>query len=377
MGEHSALQWLEQALGALLFLLILTDIFLIVLYARIGSGIVSNRLARLIWRFFRLVSKPFGSYRGLVLSFCGPIILIFLVLFWALTLTCGAALIIHPNLGSSVKSSGGETPSDFITALEAGGGSMAIVGASDFSPQTGGFRLLYLFNSLIGMSVVSLTLTYLMQVYNALQRRNALGLQTYLLTAETGDAAELVAGLGTDGKFTNGYSDLANWAGEMSRVKESHHFYPVLFYFRFKESFYSTSQMTLIAFDTMSIIKGALDDEEYSWLKNSAAVSQLWRGAMMLVTTLTDTFLPEGMPDEPPELDAETLERWRKRFFAAVQKLRRANIKTIADEEAGAEIYISLRREWEKYITVLAPTMSYRMDEIDPAGNHPESDETQ
>ncbi|HEX8246860.1 MAG TPA: hypothetical protein VF599_01655 [Pyrinomonadaceae bacterium] len=377
MGEHSALQWLEQALGALLFLLILVDIFLIVLYARIGSGIVSNRLAHLLWRFFRLASKPFGRLRGIVLSFCGPIILIFLVIFWALTLTCGAALIIHPNLGSSVKSSGGETPTDFITALEAGGGSMAIVGASDFTPQTGGFRLLYLFNSLIGMSVVSLTLTYLMQVYNALQRRNALGLRTYLLTAETGDAAELVAGLGRDGKFGNGYSDLANWAGEMSRVKESHHFYPVLFYFRFKESYYSTSQMTLVAFDTVSIIKSALDDDEYSWLKNSTAVAQLRRGAMLLVTTLTGAFLPSGKPDDQNPTDEETLERWRERYFAALRKLREANIKTIADEEAGAETYISLRREWDRYITELAPTMAYRMDEIDPAGNRPESDETQ
>ncbi|HEX9962911.1 MAG TPA: hypothetical protein VGB00_18405, partial [Pyrinomonadaceae bacterium] len=217
MGEHSTLQWLEQALGGLLFLLILADIFLIVLYARMGSGIISNRLAHLIWRLFRLVSKPFGRRRGTILSFCGPFILIFLVIFWALTLTCGAALIIHPNLGSSVKSSSGETPTDFITALDAGGGSMSIIGASDFSPQSSGFRLLYLLNSILGMSVVSLTLTYLMQVYNALQRRNALGLHAYLLTAETGDAAELVAGLGTDGKFSNGYSDLGNWAGEMSK----------------------------------------------------------------------------------------------------------------------------------------------------------------
>lgn len=372
MGEHSPLQWLEQALGALLLLLILTDIFLIVLYARIGSGIISNRLAHLVWRLFRLVSKPFGSYRGIILSFCGPVILIFLVIFWALTLTCAAALLIHPNLGSSVKSGSGETPTDFITALEAGGGSLAIVGASDFSPQSGGFRLLYLFNSLIGMSVVSLTLTYLMQVYNALQRRNALGLRAYLLTAETGDAAELVAGLGTDGQFSSGYSDLANWAGEMSRVKESHHFYPVLFYFRFKESFYSTSQMTLIAFDTVSIIKSALDDEEYSWLKNATAVTQIRRGAMMLVTTLSDTFLPSGTPNDQNEPDEETLERWRKRYSAALQKLRQANIKTIDDEESGAETYIALRREWEHYITALAPTMAYRMDEIDPAGNHPE-----
>jgi hypothetical protein len=52
------------------------------------------------------------------------------------------------------------------------------VGASNFSPQSAPFRLLYLFNSLVGMSTMSLTLTWLMEVYSALQRRNALGLHS-------------------------------------------------------------------------------------------------------------------------------------------------------------------------------------------------------
>jgi hypothetical protein len=43
-----------------------------------------------------------------------------------------------------------ETPADFMTALYAGGSSMAIVGASDFKPVTDAYRVLYLVNSLVG-----------------------------------------------------------------------------------------------------------------------------------------------------------------------------------------------------------------------------------
>jgi hypothetical protein len=111
----------------------------------------------------------------------------------------------------------------------------ALDGASNFSPQTSGFRLLYLVNSIIGTAVTSLTLTYLMQVYNALQRRNKLGLNLELSSAETGDDAELIAGLGPEGKFDAGYSDLSEMAGDVAGAKESHHFYPVLFYFRFND----------------------------------------------------------------------------------------------------------------------------------------------
>jgi hypothetical protein len=86
---------------------------------------------------------------------------------------------MHPELGTSIRASNGETPTDFVTAMYAGGTSMGIVGASDFTPHTSPTRLLFLFNLLIGMSVMSLTLTYLMQVYTALRRRNVLAMNLH------------------------------------------------------------------------------------------------------------------------------------------------------------------------------------------------------
>src|SRR3954468_18333009 len=174
--------------------------------------------------------------------------------------------------------------------MYAGGTSMAIVGSSNFVPQTGWARILYLFNSLVGMSVVSLTLTYTMQVYAALQRRNALGLKLHLLTGETGDAAELVARLGPRGQFSAGYSDVAEVGSGMAEAKEAHHFYPVLFYFRFRQPFYSVSRSALVALDAVTLIRSALDDQRHGWLKESAAVEQLWRASLVLVTTLEETF---------------------------------------------------------------------------------------
>ena len=122
---------LEQGLGILLILIILLDIFLTVLYARIGTSIIGSRVGRLVWASFVKASKVFGSRQGAVLSFCGPVILVLLVGIWALELTLGAALIMHPELGTSIRATNGETPTDFVTAMYAGGTSMAIVGASD------------------------------------------------------------------------------------------------------------------------------------------------------------------------------------------------------------------------------------------------------
>ena len=327
------LQGLEQTLGVLVLVLILLDILLTVLYARMGTGIISHRLTRLIWKGFLRVSKLFGRRREHALSFCGPTIVIMLLFVWALGLTCGAALIIHPQLGAAIRNNSGATPTDFVTALYTGGSSISIIGSSNFSPYTSGFRLFYLFNSLIGMSVVSLTLTYLMQIYNALQQRNTFGLKLYLLTSKTADAAELIASLGRQGQFSSGYSNLADLAAGMTQVKEMHHFYPVLTYFRFGEAYYSISMSALLALDTVTLLRTALHDEEYEWLKGSASVSQLWYAALLLLTRLEDTFLPGGAPDTCQQPDARTKDRWRCRYLAALQRFRQAGIRITEDDE--------------------------------------------
>ncbi len=194
---------------------------------------------------------------------------------------------------------------------------MAIVGASDFTPQTSLTRLLFLLNSLVGMSVMSLTLTYLMQVYAALQRRNVLAMNLHFLSGSTGDAAELLARLGPRGEFSGGYTNLSERGVEMTQTKEAHHFYPVLFYFRFSDSCHAVSRTALLALDTVSLIKTALDEQKYGWLKEAGGVVQLWDASMMLVTALQDNFLPQGAPDQEAQPDAQTQDRWRARYRAA------------------------------------------------------------
>jgi hypothetical protein len=363
---------LEQIAGAAVTVVVLLDIFLTVLYARAGAELLSPVVSRTIWRAFRLASRPWGSHRGEVLSFCGPVILIALIFVWAAGLALGSALIMHPHLGGGIRASQGSTPTDFMTALYAGASSLSFVGSSDFKPQSGVFQALYMLNSLIGMSVMSLVLTYVMQIYNALRARNALGLAIQTLSDETGDAAELIAGLGPRGQFNSGFNNLSTLASEAAAVKESHHFYPLLFYFRFTEPYYSVSQTATVLFDSVSLLKSALSDEDYGWLKESATVAQCWRAAMLLVGMLEDVFL-DGQPAQPGSpADAADRERWRARYMAALERMQQAGIHTIADPAAGFETYVSLRERWDGHIARLGAAMMYEADEIDAPTYRPE-----
>ena len=357
----------EPVAGALVVLVTLVDVFFTVLYARMHSGWLSLALADVMLLLFRAVARLFRGRRATVLSLCGPAILVALVGWWALLLTMGAALIIHPALGHGVVATQGATPTDFATALYAAGSSISIVGASSLGPSSSGYRLLYLVNSLIGASVLSLTLTYLMQVYSALQRRNALARELDMLSAQTGDAAELLAGVGAERQFQSGYTHLATLASAMTSVKESHHLYPVLFYFRFPDPLYSVSRMCVVTLDLVTLIKSALVDDD-AWLAESAAVTALAGASTLLVTSLERSFLPSHAARA-----SGGDERSARRYRAAVARLRQADIATV-DDATGVARYVELRACWDAHTGALASMLGYTLGEIDVAGTQPEQE---
>jgi hypothetical protein len=282
-------------------------------------------------------------------------------------LVLGSSMIIKPMLGNSIRPLNGDSSTNFPTAIHLAAGYLSTSGSNEFAPRSTSAWLFLTFESFIGISVLTLTLTYILEIYNALQRRNTFALKLHLLTAETGDAAEFIAGLGPDDRFRTGYVHLTEVGAEMVAFTESHHFYSGLFYFRFRNPQYDVARVALVALDTITLIKSALDDEEYAWLKKSAAVEQVWRGSMQLVTVLAPQFLPQRFPYSNGEIDEQTRTAWTHRYRAAARRLRDAGAKTFPDEHAGAEIYIALRMRWDRYIKAFAEHMAEELVNIDRA----------
>lgn len=344
---------LEQIGGAALMLLFLADIFLTVLYARAGSGLLAPRWNRAVWASLKFFAGLLGRRCDAALSLAGPLIVVSLLAFWALGLTLGAALVLHPELGAAIRPSSGEASTDFVTALLVAGNSLSIVGGGDYSPHTTGTRILYLFNSLVGASVLSLVVSYLIQVYSALRERNALALTIHLMTGGTGDAAELLARLGPEGDMSNATTELANLVRPLAAEKEAHHFYPLLFYFRFQDPIYSVSRLCFVLLDLTTLIDTTLDLGRYNALVRSAPVASLRRCALLLLETL-DRNLPtaRSMPVARSGLED---------YAAAVETLQRAGITT----RPNAALYADQRSSWELVIRRVAPTLGYRMEQIE------------
>lgn len=349
---------LQQMAGAALMLLFLADVLLTALYARAGTGLLAPYWNRAIWAALRAVAGLSGGRRGAVLSLAGPIIVVLLIVFWALGLTVGAALVVQPELGTAIRPSGGGGPTDFVTAMLVAGNSLSIVGGGDYAPHTTGTRLLYLMNSLIGASVLSLVLSYLVQVYAALRERNALALTIDLISDGTGDAAEMLARLMPEGKSDNATSELGNLIEVLARTKEAHHFYPLLFYFRFEDPLYSVLRFSFVLLEMTTLIETTLDPRRYGTLIKCAPVAALRRGALLLLDMLDRNFPAAG---RTPPIAMDT---WRERqiHLAAVAVLARAGIVVRPD---GVDDYVAARIEWEPRARRMAMTLGYTMDEID------------
>jgi hypothetical protein len=370
MEGHALLKSLMFTVGLLLILVVLVDVFLTVLYARMGAGVFSHRLACWTWHAFRGLGSPFPRHRDTIYALCGPFILVLLLGTWICGLMIGGAMVIRPGLGHGIQANQGPTPTDFVTALYVAGDALTTVGMSDLSPKTSFYRMFYTFLAVIGISMLTLTVTYLLAIYNAIKSRNTFVTKLHHATGDTGDAAELLAGLGPTGDFSNGYTHLDELGAETAELYEDHHFYAVLLYFRFAEPYYAIGRSGLVTLDLVTLIKSALDDQAYAKIKESAAVVQIWNAAMRSLTELSIVFLPEGLPQDPPP-DEPTIERWRRRYRAACARLRQAGIRTMPDEAAGAEVYVSLRARWDRYILAFANHMRYTIDQIDPAGTDP------
>lgn len=363
----------EQVLGAVIFLFVLLDVFMTVLYARLGSkgiarlgaGVIGNAVGRTVRRTLGLFPGTHPR-RAAVLSFCGPVTVVALLSVWSWGLGIGAAMILQPHLGDGVQVQGAPTPTDFVAALYAAGTSLAITGSSEFEPRTEAMRMLYLTHSLVGTTVVTLAVTYLLQLYSSLQRRNTLALDVHLCTSETGDAARLISALGPCGDFSLTTNNLAAIAQGMTAIEEAHHFYPLLFYFRPATEERSLIRVLLVSLDAVCLVRTALGERLRARIGSSAPIVQLWRASLIAAEMLESTFLPGPSPTDY-EAPPDAKDKWRDRFRRAQAHLAQAGIPVEQDAAAGAERYIELREQWQRRIELLTEHMGFAYSHMDPA----------
>ncbi|MEW9854326.1 potassium channel family protein [Novosphingobium sp. M1R2S20] len=343
--------------GAALILISIADVFLAVLYARIGVGLLTPRLYRATWLLLRAIARRRGPQgRKLLLSYAGPIMIVETVMVWSLLLQLGFALIYWPALGEGIQASSGPTPTDFGTAVYFSGFSFTTLGTGDIVPQSTMYRMLMILQAWIGFSVLTLTLTYLMSVYSAVVRRNTLAQTLHHLTGGTGEPVRLLAGMLLGGS-EGAKGQLVPIGSQVLNLLESHHSYPILHYFRMRDDRYALTRVAYITLETATLIRTALSSDFHT-LKHSSALYLFWGSGCDLLQQVGSSFLDRTQDESAEREDVRS-------FGAALTRLRQAGIDV---SEAQLAKYRVDRQEWFPTLAAFAELMAYNLDEIIVAG---------
>jgi hypothetical protein len=355
---------LSQIPGALIVFIALGDIYLTVLQGGSVSW-VSGRLNRVVWRLFRGAAAILPRNRSRLLSYAGPTLVALNLITWVMLLVIGFALIFLPALGTQIVTSQGETPTGLWTAIYFSAMSISTLGAGDIVATTAPYRLLEVLGALIGFSVLTASLTYLMSIYSGLIRNNAFALSLHHASTDTGNSTELVARLGPGGDFSGGQQELSTIGMELVTLIKSHHIYVVLRYFRLASTAYALPRFAFLTIDSASLVRSAIDQERYRTIVRSTSVARLWHGGLQLVTGIGGTFLPDGLVDKhtPDEHDEQ---EWRGHFRRAVNRFHNEDIAIAQDLQAAEDEYVALRRKWQAHISALTDYLQYEWTEICP-----------
>ncbi|HEY6272327.1 MAG TPA: potassium channel family protein [Terriglobales bacterium] len=226
--------------GALVFGVVL---IVVVLWETFETLVLPRRVTRhfrLTKFFYRATWTPYSALvsrrrnrkrRDALLSYYGPLSLLFLLAFWAIMLVVGFALI---DYGDGASLAGNLFPNRFGNALYLSGTTMFTLGLGDITPASALGRFITVAEAGLGFGFLALVIGYLPVLYQSFSRREA---TISLLDARAGSpptAFELLrrhsfAGAQSLEALTELLHDWERWAAELM---ESHLSYPALAYFR-------------------------------------------------------------------------------------------------------------------------------------------------
>jgi len=181
------MDWLATAAGAALVLLVLRDIFHTLGHPE-GQGSLSRFVLSTLWRLSRL-----RGGRGRLARLAGPLALLAVIIVWGTLAVAGWALLYWPSVPAGfVYASGpvGGGTNPVLDALYLSMVTMSTLGFGDIVPAAGWLRIATPLEALFGFALLTVAVSWVLQIYPALTRRRVLAIRLSSLRR-----ADVLAGL--------------------------------------------------------------------------------------------------------------------------------------------------------------------------------------
>ena len=332
---------LELAAGIAHILFALWDAFeTLILARRVSRNIrltrVFYRLTWPPWAFLARRIRP-GNRRENFLSVFGPLSLLLLLVFWALTLVFGFALAAHgfgsePHAPANLRG--------FAAHLYLSGSTFFTLGMGDVTPTTTSGRFLAVLECGTGFAFLALVIGYLPLLSQAFSRREV---RISMLDARAGSppsAGELLRRHSPDPDARALENLLTEWEHWSAELLESHVSFPVLSYFRSQHDNQSWVAAMTSVLDVCAAMIASMEE-------GSARAARLtFAMARHALVDLCDVFHLKVRAPARDRLSPEALERFRGLLAGTGIPL-----KSGADADARL---VSLRKLYEPYASVLS-----------------------
>jgi hypothetical protein len=215
------------------------------------------------------------------------------VLLWAVLLWAGWVVLYSADPGSLLRTQT-HTPASLADRIYFTGYSLVTLGNGDFSPQGSPWEIATALASLSGLLVLSLSVTYLLAVVQAVVAKRSFASQVWAL-GHSGEELVLRAWNGTG--FPSVELQIVSLTEQLGHVTEQHQAYPMLHYYH--DSRLPQSVATAIAI---------LDDALTTWMRIVARDARpapiVLEGGRATVRefleTLRSAYIDRATEDPPP-----------------------------------------------------------------------------
>ncbi|MGK5447645.1 potassium channel family protein [Streptomyces radiopugnans] len=313
---------LTTVAGCALVALALADAVITSLSMVTGTGPVGGRTARGVWR--ALLALQARVPRGTrLLEWSGTLTLLATFLTWTALLWAGWWLVFASHDEAVVTS---------VTAVPAGGWARVYftgytvftLGTGDYVPGTTWAQVATTVASLSGLFLVTLSITYLVQVVQAVVHKRVLAEQIHALGR---DAAAVIAGGWTGDGFSSMFNQhLVSLTAPLLRMGEQHLAYPVVHYFHSASLHKAPAPAVAVLDDTLLLLcAGAAPGAR----PDPAATGPLLSAMDQVLDTLRGQFFSRAEHERPaPPLSV----------------LRQAGVPVVGEERYAAGVREHARR---------------------------------
>jgi len=284
-------------LGVAVILVGLMDMFVAVLHYDAVS-FLTPAMYRWTWVVTRTLTRALPSrLAGGLRALAAPWMVVLTLGIWLGTQALGFALVYYPGVTANGLVVGASLRRSFAAALVVSSATLASLSFSDLAPRSMTYHAVAAAETLVGLAIITVTISYILNVYQVIQAQHALASALHHQAEDGGDPRSILAPHFVDGRPEGLSTHLREFHRGLVEQGEGMRRYPIVFYFQSRQTYRSIPYV-------FHMIGGVVAALRWGLPMNHPATVDPWlpslaTGYRSVMREVEHNFVPRVGPTEP------------------------------------------------------------------------------